>query len=85
MIDLNTVEGDKFIPDLYSTDYSNDGIGAWGVMAGGSWNDCGETPAFFSAWVRELAGWIDGADEMVVLTSGEEDLTISPIYSGGIV
>ena len=88
MIDLDTDgdgDGDKFIPDLYSTDYSNDGIGAWGVMAGGSWNDCGETPAYFSAWVRYMADWLDDEGELVILTSGEEDLDIQPIYSNGVV
>ena len=39
-------------PDLYDTDYSSEGIGNWCLMAGGSWNNGGLTPAHPSAWCK---------------------------------
>ncbi|UCG69374.1 MAG: M6 family metalloprotease domain-containing protein [Thermoplasmata archaeon] len=47
------------LPDLYDTDYSSKGIGQWGVMAGGSWNGGGNTPAHFSAWPKIRLGWVE--------------------------
>jgi M6 family metalloprotease-like protein len=47
------------LPDLYDTDYSSAGIGRWGVMAGGSWNGGGMTPAHFSAWCKIRLGWVE--------------------------
>ena len=32
-------------PDLYDTDYSSAGTASWDLMAGGSWNGGGDTPA----------------------------------------
>ena len=32
-------------PDLYDTDYTSEGIGDWCLMAAGSWNGGGDTPA----------------------------------------
>jgi immune inhibitor A len=47
------------LPDLYDTDYSSDGgVGKWDVMASGSWNNYGDTPAMFSAWCRQELGWL---------------------------
>ena len=47
------------LPDLYDTDYSSDGgVGKWDVMASGSWNNGGDTPAMFSAWSRQELGWL---------------------------
>ncbi len=55
------------LPDLYDTDYSSDGIGRWGIMAGGAWNydpnpasgeSPGDTPAHFCAWSKIQLGWI---------------------------
>ncbi len=45
-------------PDLYDTDYSSRGTGAWDLMAGGSWNNGGNTPAHPTAWCKVRAGWI---------------------------
>jgi immune inhibitor A len=45
-------------PDLYDTDYSSNGIGNWCLMAGGSWNDGGNTPAHPSAWCKANQGWV---------------------------
>lgn len=46
------------LPDLY--DYSNltDGLGAWCIMASGSWNgNSGTSPAHFSAWAKLFLGF----------------------------
>lgn len=48
-------------PDLYDTDYSSSGLGGWCLMAGGSWNDGGNTPALPCAWCRMVQGWTDTA------------------------
>ena len=53
------------LPDLYDTDDDNgdsEGIGNWGLMAGGSWGGDGaspETPSHMSAWSKEFLGWIN--------------------------
>jgi immune inhibitor A len=44
-------------PDLYDTDDSSEGIGNWCLMAGGSWNGNGDTPAHPSAWCKVNQGW----------------------------
>ncbi|GMT46693.1 MAG: hypothetical protein IEMM0007_0259 [bacterium] len=49
------------LPDLYDTDGSSEGIGNWGLMAGGSWNyvsTLGDTPALMSAWSKYFLGWV---------------------------
>ncbi|QTF90927.1 M6 family metalloprotease domain-containing protein [Halomonas sp. BM-2019] len=45
-------------PDLYDTDYTSRGTGRWDLMAGGSWNDGGNTPAHPTAWCKLKAGWV---------------------------
>ncbi|MEE3877546.1 M6 family metalloprotease domain-containing protein [Vibrio sp. YYF0003] len=45
-------------PDLYDTDYSSRGTGSWDLMAGGSWNNGGNTPAHPTAWCKVQAGWV---------------------------
>lgn len=47
------------LPDLYDTDYSSEGIGNWSVMAGGSHNGNGESPARFDAWCKTQLGFIE--------------------------
>ena len=47
------------LPDLYDTDYSSSGIGRWGIMSGGSWNNGGRTPAQFCAWSKIAMGWLE--------------------------
>ncbi|MGB1204936.1 MAG: M6 family metalloprotease domain-containing protein, partial [Chitinophagales bacterium] len=47
------------LPDLYDTDYSSSGIGSWGLMAGGTWNNSGRTPAQMSAWSKVQMGWMN--------------------------
>jgi len=51
------------LPDLYDTDGSSSGIGAFGLMGSGTWGAAsgdsrfGETPVMPSAWVRHSLGW----------------------------
>jgi len=45
-------------PDLYDTDGSSEGLGNWCLMAGGSWNNGGLTPAHPSAWCKVNQGWV---------------------------
>jgi M6 family metalloprotease-like protein len=45
------------LPDLYDTDYSSEGLGNWSIMAGGSWNNGGRTPAHFDAWCKSQLGF----------------------------
>jgi M6 family metalloprotease-like protein len=47
------------LPDLYDTDYSSEGLGRWSMMASGSWNNDGKTPAHFDAWCKYKRGWIE--------------------------
>ncbi|UCG69375.1 MAG: M6 family metalloprotease domain-containing protein [Thermoplasmata archaeon] len=62
------------LPDLYDRDYSSNGIGDWGLMAGGSWNGAptGSQPAHFCAWSKIMLGWI----EPIIVTS---DVSLSAI------
>lgn len=46
------------LPDLYDTDYSSSGLGRWSLMAGGSWNNSGRTPAHFDAWSKYKLGFL---------------------------
>lgn len=69
------------LPDLYDTDDSSSGIGRWCMMAGGSWNGGGATPAHFSAWCKRWLGW-------VTPTSIPEDtfgLTLTPSTTGPVL
>ncbi|HOO31627.1 MAG TPA: M6 family metalloprotease domain-containing protein [Thermotogota bacterium] len=59
------------LPDLYDTTGNSYGIGYWGLMGGGSWNDemskfgdneesgYGGAPAEFTAWSKLRIGWYD--------------------------
>jgi len=44
------------LPDLYDINGGSEGIGDWGLMGGGSWNNVGtysgDSPAYLSAWSR---------------------------------
>jgi len=53
------------LPDYYDTsddgDYAGDaaGLGKWDIMASGSWNNGGATPAHHNAYSKYLLGWLD--------------------------
>lgn len=61
-------------PDLYDTDYSSAGTGRWDLMAGGSWNNGGHTPAHPTAWCKVQAGWINPT----TIFNAQQDVTIKP-------
>ncbi|MFQ6066915.1 MAG: M6 family metalloprotease domain-containing protein [bacterium] len=49
------------LPDLYDTDYSSEGIGNYGLMAGGCWGADGASPwspSHMCAWSKIYLGWI---------------------------
>lgn len=68
-------------PDLYDTDYSSAGTGGWDLMAGGSWNNGGNTPAHPTAWCKTKVGWVDP----VTLFNQQQSVTIKPYASNAQV
>jgi len=62
------------LPDLYDTSYKSEGVGAWCVMGGGSWNDGGLTPAHFCAWSKARLGWIQPQ-----IVNGAQSLSLNAI------
>ena len=64
------------LPDLYDTDYTSEGIGDWGLMAGGSWNyvsRSGDRPAHLSAWSKYKLGWVEPTE--VTTTKTDEPIS----------
>ncbi|MEW5924812.1 MAG: M6 family metalloprotease domain-containing protein, partial [Candidatus Zixiibacteriota bacterium] len=50
------------LPDLYDYDYipeTSEGLGRWSLMAGGSWNNSGRTPAQMDAWCKSYVGFLE--------------------------
>ena len=45
-------------PDLYDIDYTSEGVGEWCLMAGGSWNNGGNTPSHPCAWCKMQQNWV---------------------------
>jgi immune inhibitor A len=68
-------------PDLYDTDYSSAGTGRWDLMAGGSWNNGGNTPAHPSAWCKVKSGWVNPT----VIFNAQQNVTIQPYATNGQV
>jgi M6 family metalloprotease-like protein len=60
------------LPDLYDTDYSSSGLGRWSLMAGGSWNNGGKSPAHFDAWSKYRLGF----SSVSQLSSNQTDVEI---------
>lgn len=46
------------LPDLYDYDYDSKGAGKWSIMAAGSWNGGGASPAHYDAWCKSQLGWV---------------------------
>ncbi|UYG09115.1 M6 family metalloprotease domain-containing protein [Halomonas sp. M4R1S46] len=61
-------------PDLYDTDYTSRGTGRWDLMAGGSWNDGGNTPAHPTAWCKVKAGWVTPT----TIFNAQQSVTLQP-------
>lgn len=74
-------------PDLYDTDYTSEGIGNWCLMAGGSWNGGGDTPAHPSAWCKAQQGWVSvdnvTADGQASLADVKSSKTVQRLWTGG--
>lgn len=68
-------------PDLYDTDYSSRGTGKWDLMAGGSWNNGGNTPAHPTAWCKLQSGWLNPT----VIANAEQAVTIAPYKNSNVV
>ena len=64
-------------PDLYDTDGSSEGIGNWCLMAGGSWNNGGKTPAHPSAWCKANQGWVS-----VAVQTSNQVVNIADVKTG---
>jgi len=69
-------------PDYYDTNYGTngqyDGTGSWDLMAGGSWNDNGRTPASHNAYTKTMVyNWavakIINSPMMITLQNAAED------------
>lgn len=65
-------------PDLYDEDGSSQGIGNWCLMAGGSWNNNGLTPAHPCAWCKAQQKWID----VHLQTKNQKQVVIKDVKSG---
>ncbi len=69
------------LPDLYDYDMDSAGTGSWDLMAGGSWNNNGMTPAHPVGWSKAKLGWIDtqiAQGPMEGITKDITDITIRP-------
>jgi M6 family metalloprotease-like protein len=63
------------LPDLYDTSGGDEGIGYWGLMGSGNWNDP-FSPANLSAWAKADLGWITE-----VLVDRNTVLDIGPVIT----
>jgi immune inhibitor A len=75
-------------PDLYDIDYTSQGIGDWCLMAGGSWNGGGDTPAHPSAWCKAQQEWVDvqavTQDTTVTLQDVKTSRTVHRLWTDGM-
>lgn len=67
-------------PDLYDTDYSSAGTGAWDLMAGGSWNGGGDKPAHPTSWCKTRVEWINPT----VLWNVTQSVNIPPYATNAV-
>jgi immune inhibitor A len=68
-------------PDLYDDDYTSEGIGEWCLMAGGSWNNGGLTPAHPCAWCKSDQNWVT----TVNLSSNKKAVEIEDVKKSNTV
>ncbi len=62
-------------PDLYDVDYTSEGIGDWCLMAGGSWNNGGLTPAHPCGWCKAQQNWVN----TITLSSNKKNVSIQDV------
>jgi len=65
-------------PDLYDTDNTSEGIGNWCLMAGGSWNNGGLTPAHPGAWCKCQQGWVSTVNHV----TNQSNVAIEDVKTG---
>ena len=65
-------------PDLYDADGSSQGIGNWCLMAGGTWNNNGLTPAHPCAWCKIKQNWVTVKNQ----TQNQNKVAIKDIKTG---
>ncbi|MFT3703243.1 MAG: M6 family metalloprotease domain-containing protein [Agriterribacter sp.] len=75
-------------PDLYDVDYTSEGIGDWCLMAGGSWNNNGATPAHPCAWCKMQQNWVTTINQSsnkakVVIDDVKKGRTIYRLWQDG--
>ena len=67
------------LPDFYDTNYGKNGtthaMDDFSIMSGGSYNNDGRTPPYFTSEERKILGWMDGQTEIY----GSGPLTIESI------
>lgn len=72
------------LPDLYDTDGTSYGVGNWDLMGHGNWlgrNSRGDSPAFLSAWSKNLLGWI----KVKQLTESTENITVKSADKSNVI
>jgi len=72
------------LPDLYDIDYepaTSDGLGDWSMMAGGSWNNGGRSPAHFDAWSKTFLGFVDAVN----VTENMVDVAFPQVQSEPVI
>jgi immune inhibitor A len=62
------------LPDLYDYDLDSAGTGKWDLMAAGSWNNDGYTPAHPVAWCKAKLGWMTPE----VISEPQRKITLRP-------
>lgn len=65
-------------PDLYDVDYTSEGLGDWCLMAGGSWNNNGATPAHPCAWCKMQQSWVTTVQQ----STNKANVTINDVKTG---
>lgn len=74
------------LPDLYDVDYSSQGIGEWGLMAGGGWpnrpgDPAGSCPVHMCGWSKMQLGWVD----VINVDETMEDVEITPVEEDAVI
>ena len=68
------------LPDLYDTDYSSTGSGAFSLMASGAWGTTGNSPwhpSTMIGWCKNELGWV----EIVTIEDSQNGIEIEQSYS----
>ncbi len=68
------------LPDLYDTDGSSSGIGHWGLMGAGNWNQP-DSPAHMGAWSKTELGWV----LPTLLTDPMGSATLPPVETNPVI